>query len=74
MKADAAQTLSRLIDLLGGLMSLPAIVVVAVGLAALHSLALLGGVGLCVLRASSRADFQSRSDPHRPSSATHHRY
>jgi len=70
MRTTAPVLSQNVLDMATGLMSLPAVVVAAVGLAVLFGLALISGAGLYVLSAPLRSLQLFPSSPHRVGSAT----
>jgi len=67
MKASFATLSSQTVDLFSGVLSLPAIVMMAVGLAGLLALAVVGGLGWRLLRLPVQAGLL-------PLTTTHGRY
>ena len=71
MKITDTPLSPQALDLLTGVLSLPAIALCAVGLVALFGLALLGGICLQVLRVPARIALHSLSGPRHPAAGTH---
>ena len=71
MRAIDTSRSAQLIDLRDGLMSLPAIALIATGLAVLFGLALLSGVGRQLLRVPARIALPSRGGLSRVASESH---
>jgi len=71
MRAIDTSRSAQLIDLRDGLMSLPAIALIATGLAVLFGIALLSGVGRQMLRVPARRALPPRGGLSRMASESH---